>query len=151
MSTIVVGLDGSEGCVDALRFAIEEARAHGFGIRAVSAWHVPVMAYGAADGTAAFVQVPVEASDYEKLTAEALNRVLEQVDATAAGVEVTRVVREGHAAEVLLDEAKTADMLVVGSRGRGGFTGLLLGSVGHHVAHHARCPVVIVPQRERAD
>jgi nucleotide-binding universal stress UspA family protein len=106
MSTIVVGLDGSEGCVNALRFAIEEARARGLGIRAVSAWHVPIMAYGAADGTAAFVPGPVGTGEYEKLTAEALTRVLEEVDAKAAGVEVTRVVREGHPAEVLLEEAK---------------------------------------------
>jgi nucleotide-binding universal stress UspA family protein len=151
MSTIVVGLDGSEGCVNALRFAIEEARARGLGIRAVSAWHVPIMAYGAADGTAAFVPGPVGTGEYEKLTAEALTRVLEEVDAKAAGVEVTRVVREGHPAEVLLEEAKTADMLVVGSRGRGGFASLLLGSVSQHVAHHACCPVVIVPRRARTD
>jgi nucleotide-binding universal stress UspA family protein len=59
---------------------------------------------------------------------------------------VERVVREGQPAEVLVEAAEDADLLVVGSRGLGGFRGLLLGSVGQQCAHHARCPVVIVPK-----
>jgi nucleotide-binding universal stress UspA family protein len=60
---------------------------------------------------------------------------------------VTKVVREGSASHVLLEEAADADLLVVGSRGLGGFRGLLLGSVGQQCAHHAPCPLVIVPHR----
>jgi nucleotide-binding universal stress UspA family protein len=60
------------------------------------------------------------------------------------GVDVTQIVRQGQAAEVLVAEAKEAELLVVGSRGRGGFAGLLLGSVSQQCAHYAPCPVVIV-------
>jgi nucleotide-binding universal stress UspA family protein len=59
------------------------------------------------------------------------------------------VVREGNAAAVLVAESQGAEMLVVGSRGRGGFSGLLLGSVSQQAAHHATCPVVIVPPADR--
>ena len=75
----------------------------------------------------------------------ALERALEEADGRAAGVEVETVVREGAPAGVLLEEAQDAELLVVGSRGLGGFRGLLLGSVGQQCAHHAPCPVVIVP------
>ena len=54
------------------------------------------------------------------------------------------MVREGNAAQVLLDAAQGADLLVVGSRGHGGFTEALLGSVSQHCVHHAQCPIVIV-------
>jgi nucleotide-binding universal stress UspA family protein len=145
MSTIVVGVDGSEGSVAALRFAIAEARARGSAVKAVTAWHVPLIAHGAADGYAAHVPVRVEPTDYEQAAKETIERTLAAANGDATGVEITSVVRKGQAAEVLDDEAKTADLLVVGSRGRGGFTGLLLGSVSQQCAHHAPCPVVIVP------
>jgi nucleotide-binding universal stress UspA family protein len=71
------------------------------------------------------------------------------VSAAASDVDVASVVRQGQAADVLLEEARGADLLVVGSRGLGGFTGLLLGSVSQQCAHHATCPVAIVPSGER--
>lgn len=60
-------------------------------------------------------------------------------------VTITKTVVAGHAAQVLLDQAHQADLLVVGSRGHGGFVGLLLGSVGQHLVTHAHCPTVVVP------
>ena len=79
----------------------------------------------------------------------AAEAVIDQVLAEAleghAGVTVEKVIVEGPAATLLLDLAKEADLLVVGSRGHGGFIGLLLGSVTQHVVHHTTAPVVVVP------
>jgi nucleotide-binding universal stress UspA family protein len=141
MSDIVVGVDGSEGSLRALRFAIDEARVRGCGVRAVIAWRIPAIAY-----EAGWAPIPIDAGNYEAMAEASLDKVLEAVE--AGEVEVTRVVREGQAADVLLAEARTADLLVVGSRGLGGFRGLLLGSVSAQCAHHAPCPVAIVPPAE---
>jgi nucleotide-binding universal stress UspA family protein len=145
MKMIVVGLDGSAGSVAALRFAIEEAQVRGAEIKAVSAWHVPMTAYGSGIAPA-----PVSVSDYEGLGKAAVDSALEKVAATVNGVTITSVVREGQATEVLVSEAKNADLLVVGSRGLGGLRGLLLGSVSQQCAQHAPCPVVVVPHEEDA-
>ena len=145
MSTIVVGVDGSEGAVAALRFAIAEAKVRGCGVKAVSAWHVPVAAY-----ESGWVPIPVDIADYEQLGTTALEKTLEAAGADTAGVEISKVVREGQAADVLVAEAKGAELLVVGSRGRGGFRGLVLGSTSQQCAHHAPCPLVIVPTPQAA-
>ena len=76
-----------------------------------------------------------------------LDRCLEEVGAAESGVEVTTVVHQGQAADVICEEAKGADLLIVGSRGVGGFRGLLLGSVSQQCAHFAPCPILIVPNR----
>jgi nucleotide-binding universal stress UspA family protein len=138
MSTIVVGVDGSSGAREALRFAVEEARLRGATLRLVTAWHIPPMAY-----SGGFV-VPFDSREFEKNAAAAGEKALAELQDETAGLEVQRLTREGQAAHVLLEEAKDADLLVVGSRGHGGFTGLLLGSVSQQCAHHASCPVVIV-------
>jgi nucleotide-binding universal stress UspA family protein len=140
MSTIVVGVDGSEGALEALRFAIEEARARGASMAAINAWHVPPMAYGAG-----FVPTTVDFEGYRTIAHSALERSLEEVDAAGSGISVTTHVSEGQPAEVLLEAARDAALLVVGSRGLGGFRGLLLGSVSQQCVHHAPCPVVVVP------
>ena len=140
MSTVVVGVDGSAGAVAALRFAIEEARLRGCDVKVVSAWHIPTAAY-----ESGWVPIPVEVKDYEQLGATALEKTIADAGAGTAGVTITRVVREGQPAEVLVAEAKGGDLLVVGSRGLGGVRGLLLGSTSQQCAHHARCPVAIVP------
>ena len=140
MSTIVVGVDGSEGAVAALRFGIEEAKLRGSGLKVVTAWHIPVAAY-----ESGWVPIPVDATDYEVLAKTALERTIEGAGTGAAGVEITKVVREGQAADILVAEATGADLLVVGSRGLGGFRELLLGSTSQQCAHHAPCPVTIVP------
>jgi nucleotide-binding universal stress UspA family protein len=102
---------------------------------------VPVTAYGDA-----FVPPNHELlSELEPQARRELERALADAGEPAAGVEVEPVVREGAPARVLLEEADKADLLVVGSRGLGGFRGLLLGSVSQQCSHHAPCPVVIVP------
>ncbi len=126
---IVVGFDGSEGAKRALTWAADEARAHGGRIRAVYAWR------------------PGEFGSEEEQVAIAEKRIEEgiaEVLGENPGFEVETVSEPGHAAKILLENAGDAQMLVVGSRGHGGFTGLLLGSVGQHVATHAETPVVVI-------
>jgi nucleotide-binding universal stress UspA family protein len=140
VSTIVVGVDGSESAQTALRFALDEARLRGAAVRAVSAWHVPTTAYGGAF-------VPPADGLLDELEASA-RQTLERALTDAgdhADIDVESVVREGAPARVLLEEASDAALLVIGTRGLGGFRGLLLGSVGQQCAQHAPCPVVVVP------
>jgi nucleotide-binding universal stress UspA family protein len=140
MGTIVVGVDGSEGSVAALRFALEEAKIRGAELRAVSAWHVPPAVYGAGMAPAG-----LDLDEYRKLAEKALAASVSEAAGGASDVAVTPILREGGPSDVLLEESKDADLLVVGTRGLGGFKGLLLGSVSQQVAHHASCPVVVVP------
>lgn len=142
MKSIVVGIDGSPGSLRALRFALEEARRRGAKVRAVEVWHVPAAIYGGG-GLAPIVP---ELDEFERGAAARLEQALAAVGGEIGDVEIEQVVREGQPAEVLVEEARDAELLVVGSRGLGGFRGLMLGSVGQQCAHHARCPVVIVPK-----
>lgn len=136
---IVVGVDGSPTSEPALRWALEQARLTGGTVAAVQAWDMPI-SYG----------VPVVLSTGEDLAAAA-ERVLEETVAKVAAdypqVSVERRVVRGHPATVLLDAAEDAELLVVGSHGRGGFVSALLGSVSQHCIHHASCPVVVVRGR----
>ena len=138
MGTIVVGVDGSPGALAALRFALEEARLRKASVTAVFAWSIPFVA----DVPSGLL--PELLSDF-RADAE---RLLEEAIAEAGdpgGVEIGRLVVDAPAGRALLEAARGADLLVVGSRGRGGFTGLLLGSVSQQCTQHATCPVVIVP------
>lgn len=137
---IVVGVDGSKCSHSALRFALDEARVRRTKLRIVAVWHVPLAAYGA--GWAP--PPPGLVEDAESAAAEVLAEALELVKADGASPEIESVVRGGQPASVLVEEAAEADLLVVGSRGRGGFRELMLGAVSQQCAHHARCPVVIV-------
>ena len=139
-ATIVVGTDGSEHAERAVSWAIEEAKRRGARIQLVSAWHVPAMVYGG-PGLVPAASVPIEET-FRKAAEDAAAAALDRVG--AAGVDADASVVEGQAADALIDAATDADLLVVGSRGRGGFVGLLLGSVSAQCAHHARCPLVIV-------
>jgi nucleotide-binding universal stress UspA family protein len=137
---IVVGVDGSECSHSALRFALNEARIRHAKLRIVVVWHVPLAAYGA--GWAP--PPPHLAEDSEAAAKEVLEDALQSAREDAGSMEIESVVREGQPANVLVEESAEAEMLVVGSRGRGGFRELMLGSVSQQCAHHARCPVTIV-------
>jgi nucleotide-binding universal stress UspA family protein len=147
MATIIVGVDGSDGAAEALRWVLGEARLRGADVRVVHAWSVPlVLSIPSADAFG----VPEPAGSLEEVRT-ALRKEAEKVlEASLVGVKaddivIERELAEGKAARVLIDAAKNADLLVVGTRGLGGFTGLLLGSVSQQCTHHAPCPVVVVP------
>lgn len=142
MAVIVVGVDGSPGARTALEWAAAEARLRGSRLRAVQAWHLPAAAYGSG-GFVPPVGINWE-DDLEQAARAGLAKALDDAGGLLDGIEVERHVDEGSAAAVLSEAAADADLLVVGSRGLGGFKELLLGSVGHQCAQHAPCPVVIV-------
>jgi nucleotide-binding universal stress UspA family protein len=133
---IVVGVDGSESSKAALRWAIRQAKLTGSSVDAVTAWHYAV-GYGLSPGS-------VGGFDFEANAKSALTEALAEVSALEPGVQVRPLVTEGAAAEVLLREAKGADLLVVGSRGLGGFTSAVLGSVGLYCVLHAHGPVLVL-------
>jgi nucleotide-binding universal stress UspA family protein len=135
---IVVGVDGSRTAQRALRWALDEARLRHAAVDVVHAWHLPYQA-GYPIGVLEPPPGDLEA-DARALLDGAVNGTDRQ---GLEGVEPILVC--GNAARALLDTAKNADLIVVGSRGRGGFAGLLLGSVSQKVVHHAPCPVVIIP------
>ena len=83
-------------------------------------------------------------SDWSDIAAKELADAISETVSSDSPVKISTSVQEGNAAQVLLEAADGADLLVVGSRGHGGFTGALLGSVSQHCAHHAPCPLVIV-------
>jgi nucleotide-binding universal stress UspA family protein len=147
MATIVVGVDGSDGAAEALRWALGEARLRGAEVRVVHAWSVPlVLLVPSADAFG----VPEPAGSLEEVRTALEKGAKKVLDASLIGVKaddivIKRELAEGKAARVLIDAARDANLLVVGTRGLGGFTGLLLGSVSHQCTHHAPCPVVIVP------
>jgi nucleotide-binding universal stress UspA family protein len=139
---VVVGYDGSQGSEAALRVAVREARLRQARLRLVSAWHVPTYAYGS-------LAVPAVATGLGEDLRRELERQLEntvsQLRDTESDLPIDSRLVEGAAASALIKEAAGADLLVVGSRGLGGFRELLLGSVSHQCALHASCPVLIVP------
>jgi putative phosphoribosyl transferase len=118
-----------------LRWALEEARLRGSKLQAVYAWLPPQIAGRGS--------IPLEFLHPELLRQAARDRLESFVAevARSADVELESVALQGPAAKVLVEAAEEADLLVVGSRGHGGFAGLLLGSVGQQCAQHARCPV----------
>jgi nucleotide-binding universal stress UspA family protein len=137
---IVVGVDRSEGANKALAWALAEARLRHSPLRVVSAGEFPTLY--AAPGLVPPVDLDPE--HYEKAATRMLSAALEEQEDATEGVEIDRAVTNGHAARVLVEASADAELLVVGSRGRGGFTGLLLGSVSQHCVQHAHCPVVVI-------
>jgi nucleotide-binding universal stress UspA family protein len=139
-------VDGSETAELAVRWAASEARERGATVELVAAWEVPTNTYG-------FGFAPLNEDVVKGLVRAAeenIGAALDVVRAEAGDIEVDTTVREGQAAAVLLEASRNADLLVVGSRGMGGFRELLLGSVSQQCAHHATCPVVIVRHVQQA-
>jgi nucleotide-binding universal stress UspA family protein len=140
-SRIVVGVDGSESARRAVRWAAREARDRRARLELVSAWHLPSYGESLAAVMSAEDLMKELIRDAEDLLGEA--RDAARVEAPDVPIETHAI--EGQPATVLMEAAEGASLLVLGSRGLGGFRGLLLGSVSTECAHRARCPVVIVP------
>jgi nucleotide-binding universal stress UspA family protein len=138
---IVVGIDGSEPSQAALRWAAKEAHRRGVGLQVVTCWSYPTLPWGP-------YQPPLSGQDFEAEARQVAEAEVEKVLGPDRGsLDVQIGVLEGAASLRLLEYDQATDMIVVGSRGRGGFAGLLLGSVSQHLAEHARCPVVIIRPR----
>ena len=140
MSGIVVGVDGSSESIAALRFAIDEGALRHAEVLALYALEMPALPW----------------TGHAETALEEVNRVFDHAIGEAFGgaapaTSFARRVVEKAPAEALVEAAADADLLVVGSRGHGGFAGLLLGSVGQQVAHHAPCPVVVVRALEERE
>jgi nucleotide-binding universal stress UspA family protein len=141
---IVAGVDGSPSSLSALRWAIRQAALTGAAVDAVIAWYYPAATVGygwAPTGTDA-------GFDFRETAEKVLADAIASAVGPGSNVRVRARVVEGNPAQVLLDASDDADLLVVGSRGHGGFTGALLGSVSQHCVHHAHCPVVVVRSQE---
>lgn len=140
LERIVVGVDGSEEALHALRWAVEVARATGASVEVVTAYHYTPVGIG----SPWVAPVPVVTQqDMRSAASDVLDRAVERADATDVVVE--RTVAEGGAAQRLKDRAEDADLLVVGNRGHGGFAGLLLGSVSRKCLVHPTAPVAVIP------
>jgi nucleotide-binding universal stress UspA family protein len=130
---VVVGVDGSAYGNAALRWALDEACVHDGGLTAVFAWQMP------------FLEIP-GAFDVDVVEDQAktfLTGTVASVEPSPK-VPVDMVVAHGDVSEALIEASRQADLLVLGSRGRGGFAGLKLGSVSQECVTHASCPVVII-------
>lgn len=147
--TIVVGVDGSPPSIAALRWAAEEAALREARIVAIHAWSFVPPAPLAEPG-----MIPLPAADLtgqleaqrEAAVQEFASAIAEAIPAGSVEVE-QRLVEEG-AGDALVSAAEGADLLVVGSSGKSGLASVLLGSVSRHVVSHARCPVVVVKERQ---
>ncbi|MBC7591359.1 MAG: universal stress protein [Salinibacterium sp.] len=136
-SPILVGVDGSEPSIDALRRAVTIARALATPVEAVTTWEYPAMSDGYfPDGWSP-----------ERDAGLILDAAIRTAFPDGAPADLRRTILHGSAARALIDHSETASMLVLGSRGHGGFAGLLLGSVSAACAAHAHCPVLVMHHR----
>ncbi|MGR6919320.1 universal stress protein [[Actinomadura] parvosata] len=141
---VVVGYDNSEHAEAAMQYAVEHARAHGARLHVLHAWQTPIFSPYLTAWNSLLVEVYQEES---RAVAENLTRWCEK----NPDLDITHETLSGHPVGVLARAGAIADLVVVGSRGRGGFTSAVLGSVGHGVLHHVTCPVAVVrPRKEES-
>jgi nucleotide-binding universal stress UspA family protein len=131
---IVVGVDGSPASVEALRWAVAQAKLTASKVEAIISWLTPAQ-YG--------FEFSIASTDWADIARRTLDTAIEQAG-DGGTAEVSSCVLEGHPAQVLVRASIGAQLLVVGSRGHGGFAGLLLGSVSEYVIAHATCPVLVI-------
>lgn len=144
MAGIIVGVDGSHGAHRALDWAMKEAAAQHARLTVVSVYEVPVNGW-----TGNPIILGADVPELEKTRQAAEEMVAKAAtqlgESRPASVTVRAV--NGFAAEELIQASRDADLLVVGSRGAGGFTRLMMGSVSSQAVHHSQCPVVVVPDK----
>ena len=167
MARIVVGVDASPGALRALAWAADEARMRLASLQVVHAYQAQVLAAplyfpsqealpgravaaGASPPEEEMTETLEQRAEFQdavrRQAEDLLEGLLDEVGETVEGIDVQRTVVEDRSpAEALVELSTDADLLVVGSRGRGGFTSLLLGSVSHAAVSHALCPVVVIP------
>ena len=141
MEKIVVGVDGSDASKDALRWAVEDARARSAEVVALHAYEVPVPAPDASPSSP--VDLPALVTEAHAGAQQFVTKVVDEVVGNSVTVDVAPIAVEDEPVKALLDASRDADLLVVGSHGHG-LSGLFLGSVSLECAQHAACPVVIV-------
>ncbi|MGA8114010.1 MAG: universal stress protein [Actinocatenispora sp.] len=139
---IVVGLDGSQPSKQALRWAARQAQLMHAQLEVITTWDVPAL-YGWTGSE--------DLREMEDAARTVVTDSIEEVLGADAGPYLSARVVQGNAARVLIDASRRASLLVVGSRGHGGFTEALLGSVGQHVTQHAHCPVLITRGPDQGD
>ena len=138
---IVVGVDGSRLSIEALWKARRLAAVLGCSLHVVTVWEYSIS-----------LAPPIPTESWSPLVQaeHTLNDSVEEAFGTDIPAELHRTPLVGRPVELLIESSRGAEMLVVGNRGRGGFAGLLLGSVSSVLAAHARCPVLIVHRGESA-
>jgi nucleotide-binding universal stress UspA family protein len=172
VARIVVGVDASPGALRALAWAADEARLRLASLQVVHAYHAQALrapvyfpsrealpgrevAAGGRPPAEEFEETLEQRAEFEaavrRQAEDMVEGLLRELGEAVAGVDVQpTVVEDRNPAEALVELSADADLVVVGSRGRGGFTSLLLGSVGHAVVLHALCPVVVIPSGAEA-
>src|SRR5665647_3461677 len=159
---VLVGVDGSPASLEAADWAAAYAHAHGRALHLVCAYSVPSFTAAALDGGYAALDdtaiaegaraVLAAAVDHEAVlhdVAEGLDVVVDRALTGHPDLQVRRHVLDGTGAQLLTEFSSAVDLIVVGSRGRGGFAGLLLGSTSQAVLHHSTCPVMVVTTKAR--
>ncbi|MDI2032851.1 universal stress protein [Saccharopolyspora sp. TS4A08] len=133
--TVVVGVDGSEESVHALRWAAEHVRQVGGLLHAITVWHQPVQ-FG--------YHLTSTDAELQKQGQEALDGALARVKPDFPSVDIRSKLIRGQVVDEFVKLSKQADLLVVGDKGHGAFTGMLVGSVAMKIVHHSACPVTVV-------
>ncbi|GAA0521167.1 universal stress protein [Saccharopolyspora subtropica] len=133
--TVAVGVDGSDESVRALRWAADHVRQVGGIVHAIMVWHQPVQ-FG--------YRLPTPDSELEQRARTALDTAVDAVRGEFPEVDLRSRLIRGHVVDEIVGLSEQADLLVLGDKGHGAFTGMLVGSVALKLVHHARCPVVVV-------